>query len=135
MYICDSEEQAWRDLAWTLAASAHHAFRFSLDDKFVPSVHRPALERLQVGYVGREHNGLAHAPAHNARLVTDNHLTEFLGRRFLLAGPPGRIRQRIAELASWGAKNLFTSAMFGDPFAYAEAIAEGVLAPLRARQD
>jgi 5,10-methylenetetrahydromethanopterin reductase len=135
MYICESEGQAWRDLAWTLAASAHHAFRFSLDDKFVPSEHRPALERLQAGYIGREHNGLAHAPAGNSELVTDNHLTEFLGPRFLLAGPPDRIRERIAELASWGATNLFTSAMFGDPFAYAEAIAEAVLAPLRAGRD
>ena len=130
IYLCESEEQAWTELAWTLAATAHHAFAHRLDDRFVPpELHEP-IRRLVSGYVGREHNGLAHPPVQNAALVTDNGLTEFLGRRFLIAGTPAQVRDRIEELASWGATNLFTPAMFGDPFAYAEAIARHVVEPL-----
>lgn len=130
IYLCDSEEQAWHDLAWTLAASAHHAFRHDLDDRFVPDAYRPAIEGIQAGYSGQAHNGLAHSPEHNARLVTDTGLTGFLGPRFLLAGPARRILERIEELAGWGATNLLTSAMFGDPFRYTAEVAQQILRPL-----
>lgn len=127
IYLCDSAEQAWHDLAWTLAASAHHAFRFSLEGKFVPDEHRAALARLQRDYVVREHNNLARAGQTNAQLVIETWLTEFLGPRFLLAGPPDHVVARIRELASWGVTGFFTSAMFGDPFAYTERVAAQVV--------
>jgi 5,10-methylenetetrahydromethanopterin reductase len=133
IYLCESEEQGWEDLAWTLAASAHHAFRGNLDDRFVPLAYRSAIEGIGTDYAGQAHNGLAHAPDHNARLVTETGLTEFLGPRFLLAGPPARILERIEELASWGATNLLTSAMFGDPFRYTAQVAEEILGPLGIR--
>jgi alkanesulfonate monooxygenase SsuD/methylene tetrahydromethanopterin reductase-like flavin-dependent oxidoreductase (luciferase family) len=132
IYLCDSEQQAWHDLAWTLAASAHHAFRADLEHKFVPAHWQDALARLQDGYAVREHDNLANEGQTNARLVIDTGLVEFLGPRFLLAGPPERVRDRIAEIAGWGVRGFFTSAMFGDPFAYTRAVAEHVLAPLRA---
>jgi alkanesulfonate monooxygenase SsuD/methylene tetrahydromethanopterin reductase-like flavin-dependent oxidoreductase (luciferase family) len=131
IYVCDDEEEAWRDLAWTLAASAHHAFRATLDGKFVPDRWRAPLARLQRDYVVREHDNLANAGSRNAELVVESGLTEFLGPRFLLAGPPARIVARIRELDSWGVTGFFTSAMFGDPFAYTRAVAEQVIAPLR----
>jgi 5,10-methylenetetrahydromethanopterin reductase len=133
IYVCPSEEAGWAELAWTLAASAHHAFRGNLDDRFVPSQFRAAIEGIGAGYAGAAHNGLAHPPDHNARLVTETGLTEFLGPRFLLAGPPARILERIEELASWGATNLLTSAMFGDPFRYTAQVAEEILGPLGIR--
>jgi 5,10-methylenetetrahydromethanopterin reductase len=131
IFLCDSEEQAWRDLAWTLAASAHHAFRFTLDGKFVPAEHRDALERLQREYVVREHNNLANVGTRNADLVIDTGLTEFLGPRFLMAGPPARVVERLAEIASWGVAGFFTSGMFGEPFAYTQAVADQVVARFR----
>lgn len=131
--LCESEEQAWTDLAWTLAATAHHAFGHRLDDRFVPDELHEPMRRLVTGYVGREHNGLAHPPTQNSALVVDNGLTDFLGPRFLIAGPPERVCERIEELASWGATNLFTPAMFGDPIGYTESIAKHVVAALRTR--
>ena len=128
--LCDDEEQAWTDLAWTLAATANHAFAHGLDHKFVPSDLRSAIGRLLDGYVTEEHNGLVHEPVRNAALVVEHGLTEFLGRRFLIAGPPSRVRERIDELASWGATNLITAAIFGDPFAYVDEVAAQVLVPL-----
>jgi 5,10-methylenetetrahydromethanopterin reductase len=131
IYLCESEEQAWHDVAWTLAATANHAFQFTLDDKLVPPEHHAAIGRLRNGYASRAHNGLAHSPAANAALVIENGLTEYLGRRFLLAGPPARVLERIEELAAWGARNLLTSAIFGDPFEYTAQIAEHIVRPLR----
>jgi 5,10-methylenetetrahydromethanopterin reductase len=133
IYLCDSEEQAWHDLAWTLAASAHHAFRSTFEGKFVPPEWHESLRRLQEGYVVREHNNLASAGPANAALVVDSGLTSFLGPRFLLAGPPERIVDRIEEIAGWGVSGVFTSGMFGDPFSYTSDVADGVMAPLRRR--
>jgi 5,10-methylenetetrahydromethanopterin reductase len=130
IYLCPSEQQGWHELAWTLAASAHHALRYDLADRFVPSQYREAIEAIGAGYSAAAHNGLAHSPDHNARLVTGTGLTEFLGPRFLLAGPPARILERIEELAGWGATNLLTSAIFGDPFSYTAQVAEQILQPL-----
>ena len=133
IYLCDSEEQAWHELAWTLAASAHHAFRFTLDGKFVPPEWHDALQRLQRDYVVREHNNLAKSGSANAALVIESGLVNFLGPRFLLAGPAERIVARIEEIATWGVSGFFTSGMFGDPFEYTRAVAEQVVAPLRTR--
>ncbi len=131
VFLCESEEQAWRDLAWTLAASAHHVFRHGAADKFVPPHLLGAVDELQARYSVAEHDALTRPATANAALVNDLGLTEFLGRRFLLAGPGPAVRERVEELAGWGATNLFTSAMFGDPFAYTSAVAREVLSPLR----
>ena len=130
VYLCESEDQAWEELAGTLAASANHVFRGDVAEKFVPAKHVAALERLRAGYVSREHNGLVHAPVRNAALVIENGLIEFLGPRFLIAGPPHRVLERIEELASWGATNLLLPAIFGDPFATTSRLAAEVLRPL-----
>jgi 5,10-methylenetetrahydromethanopterin reductase len=132
IFLCESEEQAWHDLAWTLAASAHHAFRFTLEDKFVPDEWHDALEELQRGYVVREHNNLANVGTTNADLVIESGLTEFLGPRFLVAGSPARVVERLEEIASWGVAGFFTTGMFGEPLAYTREIAADVLARLSA---
>jgi len=127
--FADSEQQAWHDFAWTLAASANHAFRFSFDHKFVPDGHREGLARLMAGYASSQHN-LAGGLNPNSRLVIENDLTEFLGRRFLLAGSPAQIAHRLEELASWGATNLILTILFGEPEAYARRLAREVIGRL-----
>jgi alkanesulfonate monooxygenase SsuD/methylene tetrahydromethanopterin reductase-like flavin-dependent oxidoreductase (luciferase family) len=128
--FAESEQQAWHDHAWTLSASANHAFRSSFEDKFVPEEHRAGLERLMRGYASHQHN-VGSSGSHNARLVLENDLTGFLGPRFLLAGSAPRIAERLEELASWGATNLILTILFGDPDDYARRLASEVLAPLR----
>jgi 5,10-methylenetetrahydromethanopterin reductase len=128
--FAESEERAWRDFAWTLSASANHAFRFSFDGKFVPPEHEAGLRRLMAGYASHQHNRSGDGNP-NARIVIENDLTEFLGRRFLLAGSAKRIAERIEELASWGASNLILTILLGDPREYADRLAREVIAPLR----
>jgi 5,10-methylenetetrahydromethanopterin reductase len=127
--FAESERQAWYDHAWTLSASANHAFRFGFEGKFVPEEQRAGLERLMAGYASSQHN-VGGSGSHNARIVIENDLTEFLGPRFLLAGSARRIAERLAELASWGATNLILTILFGDPDNYAKRLAAEVLAPL-----
>jgi 5,10-methylenetetrahydromethanopterin reductase len=129
-YFAESEQAAWREMAWTLAASANHAFRGGLEDKFVPEELKPALQALMAGYHSHEHNKPGQG-AHNASLVGDGALLEFLGRRFLVAGPPDLITERLRELASWGATNLIFTALQGPQnIAYTRRLWDEVLRPL-----
>jgi len=132
VFVCDDEQRAWRDLAWTLAATANHAFRGGFADKCVPSSMEEPLQRLRAGYASRAHNGIAQSPEANTALVVDNGLTEFLGRRFLIAGPPEEVAGRLEQLAGWGATNLLVPALFGDPVEFTATVAGSVL-PLLGR--
>jgi 5,10-methylenetetrahydromethanopterin reductase len=127
--FADSERQAWYDHAWTLSASANHAFRFGFEGKFVPEKYRAGLQRLRAGYASSQHN-VGGSSSHNARIVIENDLTDFLGPRFLLAGSAAQIAGRLAELASWGATNLILTILFGEADDYAKRLAQEVLTPL-----
>jgi 5,10-methylenetetrahydromethanopterin reductase len=129
-YFAASEEQAWREVAWTTAASANHSFRFNFEGKFVPEHLQEGLRNLMRGYRSSEHNRLG-ATSHNAALVEANGLTEFLGRRFLIAGPPERIAERLEEIASYGARNLIFTALYADKVGFTRRLADEVLPRLR----
>jgi 5,10-methylenetetrahydromethanopterin reductase len=128
-YVAPSEAQAIRATAYSLAATANHAFRHTLEGKHLPDSLRPGMQRLLHGYNSAHHN-LAGKAADNAALVFDNGLEGYLGERFLIGGPPDRIAERIRQLARWGASNLFLAGVFGDPIAYARQIRAEVLARL-----
>jgi 5,10-methylenetetrahydromethanopterin reductase len=122
----EPEPELWRRLAWTLAASANHAFKFSFDDKFVPDDLQEPMRRLMAEYRSNEHNQV-NAGDHNASLVNDNGLTDFLGPRFLIAGNAQHVASRIRQLDEWGASNLVFTAMWGDPIGYTRRIADEVM--------
>jgi alkanesulfonate monooxygenase SsuD/methylene tetrahydromethanopterin reductase-like flavin-dependent oxidoreductase (luciferase family) len=129
-YFAASEREAWREVAWTLAASANHAFRHSMEGKFVPAELQPGMQRLMDGYNSNEHNRVGHG-AHNASLVEANGPLDYLGRRFLVAGTPDLIAQRLRDLASWGAGNMIFPAVYGDKVGYKRKLWNEVLAGLR----
>lgn len=129
-YFAASEEQGWREVAWTLSASANHAFRHSMEGKFVPAHLQEGMRRMMAGYNSNEHNRVGHG-ANNARLVEENGLLEYLGRRFLVAGEPDLIRQRLRDLASWGATNMIFPAVYGDKIGYTRRLWSEVLQGLR----
>ena len=66
-----------------------------------------------------------------AEISIETGLTDFLGPRFLMAGPSDRVVGRLEEIASWGVAGFFTSGMFGEPFAYTRAVADQVVARFR----
>ncbi len=121
--VADDEAEAWDRYAWTLAASANHTFRAGLAGKVVPPEHEAALAAVRAGYDSRHHNEVEAGDAHG-QLVRDGGLVEWLGRRFLIAGPPEHLRRRVAELASWGAPNLILTAIWGEPLRYVAEMGE-----------
>jgi 5,10-methylenetetrahydromethanopterin reductase len=126
-YLAASEEQAIRETAFSLAASANHAFRHTLEGKYLPERLHSGMRRLLDGYDSAHHNVAAKGAGH-AALVFDNGLDAYLGSRFLIAGPPDRIADRIRELERWGASNLLFAGVFGDPIEYASSLRTQVLA-------
>ena len=128
--VAPDEHDAWQRYAWTLASSANHTFRAGLDGKHVPDEHRAGLAAVRAGYDSRNHSQIEKGEQHS-RLVREAGLTEWLGRRFLVAGSPDHIRKRVGEIASWCASNFIVTAIFGEPHRYAAEIGEMLVPPGR----
>lgn len=116
-YFAESEEAGWRALNWSLAGSANHAFRFTMEDKFVPEMLRERIRELQNGYAAHQHAKVGQGD-HNASLVEEAGLTEFLGRRFTICGPPERMTEKIRELQGYGVRNLFLTQLVEDRISF-----------------
>jgi alkanesulfonate monooxygenase SsuD/methylene tetrahydromethanopterin reductase-like flavin-dependent oxidoreductase (luciferase family) len=70
------------------------------------------------------------AGEHNGALVNDNGLTEFLGARFLIAGTPEHIAERLIALEDVGVRNILVSSRWGDPLGETRRLADDVLSRL-----
>ncbi len=129
-YLAPSEEEGWRDLRWTLAGTANHLFRFTMADKFVPpELHEP-IRRLQRSYAASSHGKVAEG-AHNAELVERYGLTEWLGRRFALAGPSEVIIERIRDLAQQGVTRLLLPQFVADRIGFMRRFDDAVVSAFR----
>lgn len=103
--IAESRSQALEEVRMALAASANHAFRFTLEGKYVPQEFHEPIRRLQAQYVFAEHE--AHgAEKRNARLVDELGLREYLGERFAIAGTLQDFADRLRQLAALGVRQL-----------------------------
>jgi 5,10-methylenetetrahydromethanopterin reductase len=112
-YLAATEEEGWAALRWTVAGSAMHTFRYSADQKFVPRELLGPIEQLHREFAHHTH-GKVLKGEFNSALIERLGLTEFLGRRFTLAGPPQRIAERIEHLMSLGATNLIVAQLVPD---------------------
>lgn len=86
------------EIKMALAASANHAFRFTLEGKRVPDEYREPIRQLQAEYVPHEHEELGQT--RNRELVEELGLTEYLSDRFAVAGTPADCREKLAEIDS-----------------------------------
>jgi 5,10-methylenetetrahydromethanopterin reductase len=129
-HLAPSEEEAWHDLRWTLAGTANHLFRFSMEGKSVPEELREPIRALQREYAPEAHGKVAEA-GRNASLPDKYGLTEWLGRRFLLGGPPEVIVERIRSIAARGATNLIFPQFVADKISFMEEFDETVVSAFR----
>jgi 5,10-methylenetetrahydromethanopterin reductase len=104
-YISKTEEEGWRDLRFIVGGMANHVFRFGFEGKAVPEEMQAPLLQLQREYRSDLHADPRHRGGHNAELVERLGLTEFVGRRFALCGPPEQVAEGFRKMASWGATN------------------------------
>jgi len=113
--LADRRDDAIAPIKMALAASANHAFRFTLDGKGVsPDLH----ERIKA--LQREYNAHHHElpGATNASLPDRWGLTEFLADRFAVAGTPADCVAQLSRAMSAGARQFVITGFVPDPRAF-----------------
>lgn len=95
--VGDDREKAVDEIKMELAASANHAFRFTLDEKHVPDEHKEAIRTLQEQYDPHDHESL-NQDGHQD-LVDDLGLTDFLADRFAIVGTADECVEQLRNLA------------------------------------
>jgi 5,10-methylenetetrahydromethanopterin reductase len=113
--VADTREAAVAPITMALAASANHAFRFTLDGKGVPLDLHDRIKGLQREYDAHHHEI---AGGGNAGLIDRWGLTEFLLDRFAIAGTPDDCVVQIRRAMAAGAHQFVTTAFVPDPRAF-----------------
>ena len=125
MCFAETQVAAIRRLRAILAGTANHVYRGDAAAKGVPAELLPALSALREHYDSRHHASPATAE-HNARLVEDLGLLEFLAERSVIAGPPERCVERITELGRLGIRNVLVHHQANDPIEFMETFRSSV---------
>jgi 5,10-methylenetetrahydromethanopterin reductase len=126
--LADRRDAAIEPIKMALAASANHAFRFTLEGKGVPPDLHEKIRALQ-----REYNAHHHEirGAANASLPDRFSLTEFLVDRFAIAGTPADCVAQIARAMETGARQFIITGIVPDPRALVRRWAKEVAGALR----
>ena len=111
----DTRAAAIEPIKMALAASANHAFRFTLEGKGVPPDLHEKIRALQ-----REYNAHHHEipGAANASLPDRWDLTEFLADRFAVAGTPADCVTQLRRAMGAGARQFMITGFVPDPGAF-----------------
>ena len=121
-----SEAEGIDSVKAILAGTANHVYRFHMEGKGLPEDVKPKLEELERRYDSRHHASPATA-AHNAALVDELDLVDFLAPLGTLAGPPERLVERLQEVAASGARNLILSQFVEDELGFMRLLADEIL--------
>jgi alkanesulfonate monooxygenase SsuD/methylene tetrahydromethanopterin reductase-like flavin-dependent oxidoreductase (luciferase family) len=113
--VADTRENAVRPITMALAASANHAFRFTLEGKGVPAALHDRIKSLQREYDSHHHEI---AGAGNAGLTDRWGLTEFLADRFAFVGTPDDCVTQIRRAMASGAHQFVITSFVPDPSAF-----------------
>jgi 5,10-methylenetetrahydromethanopterin reductase len=113
--LADTRAAAIEPIKMALAASANHAFRFTLDGKGVPPDLHEKIRALQ-----REYNAHHHElpGAGNAALTDRWGLTEFLADRFAIAGTPEDCAAQIRRAMAAGARQFVITGFVPEPLTF-----------------
>jgi 5,10-methylenetetrahydromethanopterin reductase len=126
--VADTRDEAVAPIKMALAASANHAFRFTLEGKGVPPDLHEKIKALQ-----REYNAHHHeiAGAGNAGLTDRWGLTEFLLDRFAIAGTPDDCVAQIRRAMAAGAHQFVITSFVPNPRAFMRRWMRDVVAAAR----
>jgi 5,10-methylenetetrahydromethanopterin reductase len=117
-----SVEDGVRSIRSVLAGTANHAYRHSIEDKGVPESLRDAIAQLQARYDSSVHANPALAD-HNAQLVDELGLRDWLAAQSTIAGPPSAIIERLREVRSYGVRRILLGQFVADPLAFMRTFA------------
>ncbi|MBI4307594.1 MAG: LLM class flavin-dependent oxidoreductase [Chloroflexi bacterium] len=124
--LCNRREDGLLESRMTLAASANHAFRFTLENKMIPEEIKPRILKLQQQYVFQEHESLG-ATKRNAELVDELGLRDYLADRFTIIGPPEYFVEKVQGLVDMGVKKVHFGIYSHDPLGFIKGMGERVL--------
>ncbi|HSB43274.1 MAG TPA: LLM class flavin-dependent oxidoreductase [Methylomirabilota bacterium] len=126
-HLADTRAAALEPIKMALAASANHAFRFTLAGKGVPPDLHEKIRALQ-----REYNAHHHeiTGAANASLPDRWDLTEFLADRFAIAGTPADCVAQLRRATAAGARQFVITGIVPDPRAFVRRWAKEVAGAL-----
>jgi 5,10-methylenetetrahydromethanopterin reductase len=113
--LADRREEAIAPIKMALAASANHAFRFTLDGKGVPLELHDRIRALQRAYDSHHHELPGAA---NASLPDRFGLTDFLVDRFAVAGAPADCVAQVERAMAAGARQFLITGFVPDPRAF-----------------
>ena len=126
--VADRREDAIDEIKMALAASGHHAFRFTLEGKNVPDELQESVMALQGEYVPAQHEQLGET--RNAVLSDELGLTEFLADRFAVVGTPEECLEKVRSIQDTGVDNLLILAISSDSDNIIRRFGEEVIAKL-----
>lgn len=112
-----TEAEGIHRLRFQLAGTANHVYRFHMEGKGLPDELKPAVAELQRRYDSTAHASPERAE-HNAELVEELGLVDFLARRSVVAGPPERMAERFREIEALGVRNVILSQFVDDQLAF-----------------
>jgi 5,10-methylenetetrahydromethanopterin reductase len=110
--VADTRATAVEPIKMALAASANHAFRFTLEGKGVPAALHEPIRGLHRDYDAHQHEI---AGARNAHLTDRWGLTDFLVDRFAIAGTPAECVAQVRRAMVAGATQFVTTSFVPDP--------------------
>jgi 5,10-methylenetetrahydromethanopterin reductase len=113
--VADTRAAAIEPITMALAASANHAFRFTVEGKGVPLDLHEKIKGLQREYDAHHHEI---AGAANALLTERWGLTEFLADRFGIVGTPDDCVAQIRRAMAAGARQFIITSFVPDPRAF-----------------
>ncbi|MDH4144149.1 MAG: LLM class flavin-dependent oxidoreductase [Acidimicrobiia bacterium] len=103
------------EIKMALAASANHAFRFTLEGKaLAPELWDP-VRALQAAYRSHDHEVIEGS---NAALVDRFGLTEYLADRFAFWGGPDQVLAQMARAEAAGAEQFLVTGIVNDPLEF-----------------
>jgi 5,10-methylenetetrahydromethanopterin reductase len=115
------------DIRMAIAASANHAFRFTLEGKALPERHRAAVRELMATYRSHHHELRDGA---NATLTDRLGLTDYLADRFAFYGEPEDCLTQIERAAAAGARQFLLTGFVREPLAFMRRWSAEVLSQL-----
>jgi 5,10-methylenetetrahydromethanopterin reductase len=113
------DQTALDEIRMALAASANHAFRFTMSGKSLPVELQDAVARLQQEYAFHQHEQVG--PTRNAELVEELGLIPYLADRFAVVGTPTTVVARLAALKERGVEQVLLTALVPDPPTFIDA--------------
>ena len=126
--IADRRDDAIDEIKMALAASGHHAFRFTLEGKNVPEQYREAVSILHSEYEAAEHEQVGQT--RNAVLTDELGLTDYFADRFAIVGTPAECIAKTRAIFDAGVDVLLITAIGPSPESIIRRFGEEVIAPL-----